>query len=1119
MNKFYVWVTCFLLLCSVLTLNAVNLFSQDVKLTFNLRSATIKEVCNEIEEMSDYVFIFSVEALKVCDSKVNISANSRSIKEVLDEVLSPNGLNYRIMENQIVVYDVDADKKANIVNLESNNRTQQQPKMITIKGIVVDEQNEPLPGVSIYTKSDRTTGVSSDISGGFILEVPDKEDVLVFSFIGMVNQEIAIGSDMDVVLNIVMKADDFQLGEVVVTGIFERKAESYTGAATVVKKDELMRSGSQNVLQNLKNIDPGFRLVDNIDFGSNPNRMPEIQMRGQQGFPDIEGTFSGNPNQPLFILDGFEADITTVFDIDMNRIESIVLLKDAAAKAIYGSRAANGVVVIETRKPEPGRLKVNYKGDLNLSIPDLTGYNLTNSFEKYTVEKETPSVQDRWFMEKYLNSILSDVVRGIDTYWLSQPVRIGVGQRHSVYLEGGDEFVRYSMNVLMNDNKGVMKGSDRKTLGGGFMLSYRHKNFLFRNQFNVTVNNSNDSPYGSFSEYVALNPYWAPYNEDGSIKQILGYVGGGGLMQYEVGNPLWNAKVGTKNFSRYNELINNFYVEWQALEDLKFVGRLGVTKQENSREDFYPASHSRFVGYLEDRFFERGSYSKSNGDILNIRGDINASYSLLFDKSIIYANVGANIQQNSSESVGFTVIGFPNDKIDFIAAGREFPVNSRPSGYERLDREIGLLSAINYSYDNRYLADFSYRANASSMFGKDNKWGHFWSTGIGWNLHNESVFRNSEWLKQFKLRASTGFTGSQNFNPFQALATFSYYQSQAYDNWLGSYLLGLPNDDLKWQKTQDYNIGFDMNLFNKLNVRYDYYVQNTKDQLLDLTIPQSMGFSSYKENLGSMENKGMEMKMNYQILHDVRNDNYLNAHFSFSTNENRIKKISNALKGYNDEVDNKLTGGTWQESTRPKLRFVEGQSVNAIWAVRSLGIDPASGNEIFLNKDGDVTTEWSASDLAVVGNSSPKLNGSFGFHAKYNGFILSTYFNYLYGGQIYNQTLVDRVENADVKMNVDRRIFDAVWRNIDDDVAFSFNRSKTTRPTSRFVQDLNELRLSSINFGYKFPKSSLQNKLGVENLQINFFMDDVFRLSTVKVERGLEYPYARTYSFSLQFNI
>ncbi|MBA6152044.1 SusC/RagA family TonB-linked outer membrane protein [Gelidibacter gilvus] len=1101
-----------LLFCTtVFSFSSVDLLSQNAIIRFDTdKELTVDQVFDEIIDQTDYTFLYQIGIFdglpKVKVRKGKIKANK------LLEISLPEG------------YFRFGDGGRNVIVIERVTQEDDRVNEITmqqiIKGKVTDENGAPLSGVNVLLKGSRK-GTMTDIDGDFewTLGVQD-EIILVFSYIGMVTKEVLIKDNTQ--LSIVMKASTEEMDEVVITGIFERRAESFTGSTTVIKREELMKSGNQNLLQNLKNIDPSFRIQDNIDFGSNPNRMPDVQIRGQQGLPDFKGTYQGNPNQPLFILDGFETDISTVFDMDMNRVETVVLLKDAAAKAIYGSRASNGVVVIETHKPKPGQLRVSYKGDLNITVPDLTGYNLTNAQEKYILERDimTPDYdyhhEYAYYWEQHLNNIRADIARGVDTHWPSKPLQLGVGHRHSAYVEGGDEYVRYGVDLFYNDIKGVMKRSERKTFTGSFSFSYRYKNLMFRNLFSVSLNRGDDSPYGSFSEYTRLNPYWSPYEENGQLKRILGVVGGGGLMETPIGNPMWNAQIGTKNFSEYTGLTNNLYIEWQAMEALKLVGRLGLSRTQNTRDDFYPASHTRFANWDENRFFERGSYDKSLGENSNIRFDLNTHYSHRKGKHQLFVNAGINAQQNSSENVGFSVIGFPTDRLDFIASGREYPLNSRPSGNESISREIGVLSAANYSYDNRYLADFSYRASASSMFGKENRWGHFWSAGAGWNLHNEKFMENFDWLKQFKARASTGYTGSQNFNSYQSLATFGYYQSQAYDNWVGSYLFNLPNDDLRWQKTMDYNVGFDANLWGRLSISFDYYIQKTKDQLLDLTIPPSMGFLTYKENLGSTQNRGVELRINGRLISDPKNDRNLSTFFSIAGNKNKIDKISNALKSFNDTNDDNLTTGSGSAANRPLLRFEEGQSLNAIWAVRSLGIDPASGEELFLTKEGDITTEWRAQDQVVSGESIPSFNGNFGLNADFKGAFINMSFNFQFGGQIYNQTLVDRVENAYLPLNVDKRIYDSVWKKPGDIVAFSYDSNKTTRPSSRFVQDLNELRLSTINIGYDFKHSSLLSILKLKQLKTSFYMNDVFRASSVKIERGLDYPFARTYSISIQ---
>lgn len=1092
-RSFRKWFLFFLLFFFTGSIGSESVLAQSTSQKIDLvcQNEAMSTVLKKLEQETKFKFLFTYNEIQ--HFKVTVEIKSKTIDEVMNAILASYPLTYKINGIYVTVSAL------------------QKTKQKRIKGRVVDVAGVSLPGVNILTNDPSVAGVS-DVDGNFDIVIPYNTEIteVKFSYIGMKTVSVSFTGKP---LFISMKDDTQIVDEVVVNGIFERKKESFTGATTVIRKEELMRNGSQNLLQNLKNIDPAFKIVENMDLGSNPNAMPEIRMRGQQSMPDLKGTYNGNPNQPLFILDGFEADVTAIYDLDMNRVETIVLLKDAAAKAIYGSKAANGVVVIETRKPEAGKLRITYKGDLNLTIPDLTGYNLCNAREKFEVDKAHGSYSDPWFWEQYLNNIQSEIARGVDTDWLAQPLRTGVGHRHSVYLEGGDERLRYGVDLLYNDIKGIMKDSGRKTFTGGFILSYRYKNLLFRNQFNATLNHADDSPYGSFSEYAELNPYWTPYDKNGSLKQIAGSTGGGGLAGVTKGNPLWNATIGTRNLGKYTNLTNNFYIECQLLESLKLTGRLGLSKTFNRREDFYPASHTYFLSYSEDRSFDKGSYSKSDGEISSVSADVTANYSLLLNKNQLLFNVGWNMQQNQSETTKFKVIGFPNDRINFIASGLKPDPNQPFSGNESINRSISVLSALNYSYDDRYLADLSYRASASSLFGKENRWGHFWAAGVGWNLHKEHFMENATWLKQFKVRASTGYTGAQNFSSYQALATFGYYQTQAYDNWIGSYLMTLPNDNLKWQKTQDYNIGVDINLFSRLSIRYDYYIQKTEDQLLALTIPPSMGFLSYMENLGSTENRGMELKLNAHLLYNPADNRYLSAFFSIAKNSNKLKKISNALKNYNDEVDSQIIAG---KTNKPQLHFIEGESMNAIWAVRSLGIDPATGDELYLTKDGKTTTEWRAENQVVCGDAMPKCTGTFGLNLDYKGIFMNMSFYYQLGGQMYNQTLVNRVENAYVGLNVDKRIYNAVWKQPGDVVDFSYSPYKTTKPSSRFIQDLNELRFSILNVGYDFRHTAFLNRLKLAQLKVSFYMNDIFRASTVRVERGLDYPFARTYSVSLQ---
>jgi TonB-linked SusC/RagA family outer membrane protein len=932
----------------------------------------------------------------------------------------------------------------------------------------------------------------------------------------MKKQEIVPG---DAELRVVMEEENVEVDEVVVTGIFTRRTESFTGSASTFTREDLRKVGNTNVLQSIKNLDPSFHVIENLEEGSNPNAMPEIQLRGQSGFPDLRGEYRVNPNQPLFILDGFEVSLTKVIDLDMNRVESVTLLKDAAAKAIHGSKAANGVVVIETHRPVAGRLRVTYTGNLNLSVPDLTSYHLANAAEKLQVEKEaglfTVPGTSYVYADRQLeydleyNRILEEVLRGVDTDWLSRPVRVGTGQKHVIYLEGGDAYLRYGVDLSYNNTTGAMKGSGRNTVTGSMTLSYRYREFLLRDILEVSYNKGINSPYGEFSEYARMNPYFRASDENGRITKIAGEsIALGGA----VGNPLWNSTINTKDFSEYMSVTNNLYIEWLSAFGLKVTGRLSISREDSGHEIFYPASHTAFITYTsEEMAARRGQYVYGDGDDANFAADVNASFSRNIGEHLFFTNVGWNASSNSSRYLNFVAEGFPNDYLDDITFARQYALDSRPSGTESTTRDIGVLAFANYAYADRYLLDASLRLNASSQFGRDNRWGNFWSLGIGWNLHNEPFIRSIVAFDQFRLRASAGFTGSQSFNSYQSKATFTYSTTETYLGHHGARLMGIENSALKWQRKYDRNAGVDITLFNRrLALRFDYYLANTDDLLTDVTLPSSTGFRSYRENLGEVQNNGQEFRVTYRAWQPSRGDGFLNVYIAGVRNENRVRKISNSLATFNEE---QLANPT----NRPVVRYVEGQSMSAIWAVPSYGIDPATGREIFLRADGSIVHAWNSDDLAICGDTEPKLRGNCGFNLDYRGFSLNVGMNWMFGGQIYNQTLVDKVENANPRYNVDRRVFSDRWRKPGDISHFkNIASTATTYATQRFVEEQDEWTLSSVNLSYDLDRLARVKQAGFSRLRLSFDMNDVARVSSVKIERGTSYPFARAFSFSLQ---
>ena len=856
-----------------------NGFSQRTRLSIKMDNISVKQLFVEIEKRTDLAFVYNTRDVEQLGT-LDVDFMNEEIGNILDYCLKGKGINYSIVNNHVVI--------------RKGEQSAPQQKSRVITGKVLDKNTkEPLPGATVKIKG-TTIGTAADIDGSFKLTVLEDNKELEITFIGYASQFVTLRADNSV--TIYLEPQTSEMEEVVVTGMFTRKADSYTGAVTTIKKEELQRVGNQNILQSLKNIDPSFQVIESNDFGSDPNRMPEIQMRGASSFTDMKDKYQTNPNQPLFIVDGFEQSIEKVMDMDMNRVASITLLKDATAKALYGSKGANGVVVIETLAPEKGKMRVSYTGNLNLQMPDLSSYNLADAAEKLEIEKRAGIYTDQFghpytqqmYDEKY-EALYKEVLRGVNTYWLDKPLRVGVGHKHSLMFEGGDDVVRYGIDFQYNNVAGVMKGSSREVISAGFNLSYRYKSLLFTEQLSVTFNKSKESPYGTFSEYARLNPYWRAYNEDGSVKEVLSnYEKANFQGTKPIYNPLANASINTKNQSSYFDFTNNFYIEWEAFSGMRFKGRLGLISQKDDSEVFYPRDHTKFKDISQDSedYFKRGEYTMSNGKRFEYNTDISANYSKEFGRNVIFANAQWSASERKYNTVTFGARGFANDKMDYITHAKEY-LEGAPSGSESLAREMSVLLSMNYSFDNRYLLDATYRANASSLFGSDKRWGHFWSAGIGWNLHKEHFMENVTVLNQLRFRASTGYSGSQNFNSYQAIASYKYY-NENYDNIIGSYLMGLANPDLQWQKTQDNNIGVDITLMDALDVTFDCYIKKTQNLLTPVSLPPSAGFRSYTENLGETKNKGVEFKVNYRIVRDAERDLYFSVFTSGMHNKNRI---------------------------------------------------------------------------------------------------------------------------------------------------------------------------------------------------------------------------------------
>lgn len=1097
-------------------LHAENSYTQQ-KVSILFKDAAIEEVIKAVEAQSGYVVVYNNTLLKTV-KRVTVTLRNVNAVEALNVALKGSGLHCKLVEDFLVI------AKDNVKMAPEDDKGRK------IEGKVTDKDKLPLPGVTVLIKG-TTGGVVTDTDGKFQLTLPgNKEITLQFSFVGMKTKEVKVTDDKP--LQIVLEEDVTEVEEVVVNGIFQRKAGSFTGSALTMKGEDLKKVSNSNVFASLKNLDPSLMIFDNLEYGSDPNKMPTMALRGKTAFDissddiDLKGSYANDPNAPLFILDGFEASVQKIADLDMNRVESVTILKDASAKAIYGSKAANGVIVIETKKNTESSLRISYSGSVEIQAPDLSSYNLTNAAEKLEIEKDAGLYYDKnlstlFNLQKDYNKKLAAVVSGIDTDWLSKPLRNGVGTKHGISFEMGNERLNLIVGFSYNNVQGTMKGSDRTNYEGSVSISYRYKGLNFRDNLTITSNVANDSPYGAFSEYAVLNPYLSPYDEKGNLVQNASIIPGADNFE---ANPLYNASLNTKLTSKYLDVTNNFSVEWMIVMGWKVTGRFGITEKRVRADEFYPANHLKFRSYSGEDLFRKGSYQMNEGEEKRLSGDINMQFSRQFgDKHYVFANAGFTLSEAYYEELIYKAEGFPHDRMNDMMFARQYVKDTKPTGRESTIRDIAVLFAGNYAYDDRFLVDGSFRTSASSQYGKNNRWGQFWSVGVGWNIHNEVWLKDSR-IQQLKLRGSIGYTGAQSSEAYASLATYEYDLERVYMGFLGAKLKAMRNEDLKWKEKFDYNVGLDFNIGRLFSMKFDYYIGKTKNNLLDFDIPTYTGFKTVKENVGDVENKGFDLRLSITPWNMPRERAYFTITTAISRNKNKITGVSAAMQNYNDKQDEVASSVFYN---KPVQKYYDGVSLDAIWAVRSLGIDPTNGQEIYLDKKGNRTYTYRVSDQIVCGDKLPDFQGTAGFMFSYKGIELNATFRFQYGAQMYNQTLVDKVENASLKGNVDKRVYDGRWRNPGDLKPYKTlgnqwvaeegeYKDEKTQATSRFVQDRNELSLSSLRVGYDFWKHNFIKKIAMERLRVEFYMNDVFMLSSIKTERGTAYPFARSFNFAIQ---
>lgn len=1112
--------------------------SQNASVSLKLKDATIEQVILEVEKQLKQDFFFSKKEVDVT-RKISVNLNQATLDELV-QVIFGESFGYRLVDNLIVITPKTVVAK-------------EEEKTILMKGQVVDKGGDPLPGVTVLVEG-TTVGCATDIDGKFSLPLPKelKDVVVVFRFVGMVTQKVKLADikDKEILagkkdLKVVMEEQTENLEDVVVTGIFKRKKEGFTGSATQVSGEELKKMTSGNILKALGMLDPGFKMNTSNVAGSNPNAIPDFQMRGQasignyegEDFVVMRGDYDTRPNQPLFVLDGIiGVDVTTIMDLDPEQVESITLLKDAAATVIYGSEAANGVVVVETKAPQPGKLRFTYNGNYKLEWPDLSVYNLLDAKGKLELEELAGYYDDKddVGLQHYYNRVKQEVLSGVNTYWISKPVQTAFAHRHGLNIEGGDQALRYKIYLGANFAPGVMKKTDLNTKSGRVDIRYRFNKFLISNQLSLDYSKgSRTSPYGSFQEYALINPYYRAYDENGNIKKVLDdhrtSESGLDFVGYDsrpTMNPLYNTLFDSKDESRDFEVREALQVEYTPMDNLRLSLDFTLSRKDGTVETFKPAQHTTFDQEKDPA--KRGSYTWMKTEGYDYRLSLSGSYNKSLGDHLMSIYARYNVSESSSDMASLQMMGFPNDKLSEIYLGTSY---DDIEGNESVSRAIGFLFTLNYSYKQRYAVDYSMRIDASSQFGKNNRYAPFWSAGIRWNAHEENFIRSLGIFDELIIRGTYGITGSQSFSSYQALQMYTYdglikkYKSS---DVMGAGLYGIGNPNLKWQQTKNYNVSLDFTLLhNLISAKIEYYEKYTKNTLLDYTLAPSVGFSSIKDNLGEISNKGFEVTLRLTPYSNASKQAYWNIIFTGAQNKSRIEKISNALKVRNEqqlaEADKvyDVFSGEERVAMRPLPRYENGYSQTVIWAVRSKGIDPMTGREIFLTRDGQLTNEYHAVDQVPIGDTEPKFAGTVSTSFNYKGFSVNIAGQYTWGGQVFNSTLIDKVENANMRLNVDKRALTERWRKSGDNVFFKAIDAavdkEDTKASSRFVMDKNEFSLATINISYRMDagKCPWFKHIGITSATLGVYMEEICRFSTVKMERGIDYPFSRQTSLSL----
>jgi len=1120
-----------------------NLLSAQETMSVSFHNIPLEQAITQLQSKCGCYFIYN-STLVNPDQKVSVNKTDASLSEILEALFKDTNIRFKVDDKQVILYienlaevsniqaqptgGTDSPEAAAVVRKTAIDQAQSVgsgtvSKSSVTRGVVKDQDGFPLPGTAITVKGTKKTTIAN-INGQFELQDVASNAVLVVSFLGFETLEVALNGQTNV--EVLLKEDAKRLDEVVVIGNIERKRDSFTGATSMVTGASLKQVGSTNIVESLKSLDPSFVVLENTLAGANPNALPTIEVRGKTSIniADVDDVFRTDPNQPLFILDGFETSLQKIVDLDFNRVASVTLLKDAASTAFYGSRAANGVLVVETIKGEAGRFKFFYNGDYSVQVPDLTSYNMMNAAEKLEFERLSEryiytGTVDHFRYQQELDQLyahhLAEVSRGVNSYWMSEPLRTALTNRQSVRFSGGSRETTINIGASYRSAPGVMKGSKRETWGGDIDFTYNKGDFAITNRLSVSGYTGIESPYGSFETWARTNPYYRKTDENGDAPPFLDLVkrtdsyAAFSNMAYLVPNPLYNARLNNKDQSSGFDINERLQARWNFYKGMRLEGMFQLVTSSDNTVRFTSPQHTSYNNVEENL---KGRYFNSAQRNWSYVANLMYVWSNQIGTHHYILNARGEIAHDKGEYTSWSATGFPIGTNGAPSFANSY-TDDHPGYRYSIYRRANFLVSGNYAYDNRYLFDATYRLDGSTIFGSAKKFTPFWSTGIGWNMHEEGFVKNNiHWLTNFRLRATIGQTGNQNL---RSVTTSSIYTYLAGGNVFGPAvgLTQLGNNYIDWQKTTQINLSLDINLFNSLFVgRFNVYQKYTDPLVVNVSQAPSTGATTYPMSLGNLTVRGFEFEGTYAVIRNTtKGINW------------RIKLMGSMVRSEYDGFSNKLAGmNKSQQNSQSLIRYMDGYSPNTLWAVRSIGIDPATGQEMFLTRNNEASFVYDPADIVAVGLSEPNVMGTIHSSFTYKQITLSVVLRYSLGQDIFNSALYNKVENISfnqIAYNQDKRALYDRWQNPGDIAEFkAITNTSTTPMSSRFIQTENFLSGESIGVTWRFDKNTWVRHLGMERLELNATAGGnygIFRLSNIKRERGINYPEAYTVSLSV----